>query len=751
MKLRNKNRHRNSRRGITLLFVVSMIVLFLLMGTAFVVVANDYFRASRKRAKAKLHTIDRTALVHRTFYDIVRGPEVTNIVSRFRGHDLLSDQYGFGFKGYVNQTTDNNGADSSPIPVASSGGQFVQIALAGDIAGGPNDLDNAAWPLHNPTAPAPTEFLEISDLYTGLVITFTSGPAQGLSTRVYSHTFSSIDGQHYFWITPVWLDRGGVAPADLVDSEVIVNGREFSGRGAGEFLDDNNDFARDSERLGPSAVRPNRAGESLEEFRENYLGSLVNPGPLTEVGTPSRSVNEPYDAADFQNMFLSGRNAQGQLIPSFHRQTLYQYVFDNSTVPDEATRQRASFRPIPGLTANNNYPYNTQALNPSHWTTGGRSPEDDLDCDTDFDGELDSVFIDPGYGIITNPDGTKYKPLVAVRVRDLDGSINMNVHGNLTQGQADRFVNQRTQQFGGGPRFPTGQGYGPAEVDLRGFFGADYDAVNSVLATRYGVDGVPGDGGVAGKSIGKLLGYPRDSVDILNGRYGTVDRAGAFSASLYGGSPMDLNGRFSIGTPDFARVSIGGTDYSDFRDWNGNFSNGLPVIDMTVSGTSLSEFSNNPYEMSFAPLPFGDANDSPYSAIELERILRPYDMDANLLAGRLWEAPNVTGSTWSWTGEPGIREQVTTESYEVPTIPETFKITLIRYLVEEVGLTTQQAIARAESLIADDLFAPELLRGLKMDINRPFGNGYDDNSDGAVDNPAETVYNGVANAKSEKN
>ena len=41
--------HSTSRRGVTLLFVISMIVLFLLMGTTFVVVSNDYLRASRRR------------------------------------------------------------------------------------------------------------------------------------------------------------------------------------------------------------------------------------------------------------------------------------------------------------------------------------------------------------------------------------------------------------------------------------------------------------------------------------------------------------------------------------------------------------------------------------------------------------------------------------------------------------------------------------------------------------------------------
>ena len=76
-----QNRRFQNRRGITLLFVVSMIVLFLLMGTTFVVVSNDYLTASRKRALKDRHTIDGAAFVQRAFYDIVRGPELTNTTS----------------------------------------------------------------------------------------------------------------------------------------------------------------------------------------------------------------------------------------------------------------------------------------------------------------------------------------------------------------------------------------------------------------------------------------------------------------------------------------------------------------------------------------------------------------------------------------------------------------------------------------------------------------------------------------------
>ena len=63
-----------NRRGITLLFVVSMIVLFLLMGTTFVVISNDYLKSARRRGHQGLQRDRGTPLLERAFYELVRGP-----------------------------------------------------------------------------------------------------------------------------------------------------------------------------------------------------------------------------------------------------------------------------------------------------------------------------------------------------------------------------------------------------------------------------------------------------------------------------------------------------------------------------------------------------------------------------------------------------------------------------------------------------------------------------------------------------
>ena len=82
--------------------------------------------------------------------------------------------------------------------------------------------------------------------------------------------------------------------------------------------------------------------------------------------------------------------------------------------------------------------------------------------------------------------------------------------------------------------------------------------------------------------------------------------------------------------------------FDDFEDPNfGSFNNSLPQINMLTSKTSftkpgslMDEFSGNPYEMSISGSVPGD---SPFTAEELERLLRPEDIDSIVLPDRLSE------------------------------------------------------------------------------------------------------------------
>ncbi len=671
-----RNRKIHQRRGITLLFVVSMIVLFLLMGTTFVVVSNNYLRASRKRARIDIHTIDSSANLDHAFYDVVRGPSLENQTSPLRGHDLLSDMYGYGFKAFVNDA-------ASPAYVANSDNQFIEFVVAARKTTDPNydaamDL-NQAFELLNPDAMMPNDLTAIDGIYNGLVLSFVSGPLNGISTRIASYTVDSMTGDHYFTIPAMdWKDTVGILnPLTLVDSEIIVNGREFSGTGAGGFS---------GGALGMPALNPNRVGEPLANLRNNYLDS-------------PRSPNESYDAADFQNMFLAGKRDDGTPIMSFHRQQLEPAMILPGTGPD-------------------------------HFPVSDRNPGmfaalvamgDPVMVDTDNDSILDATWIDTGMPVQSNGEGLYYKPLVAYQIIDLDGRLNLNTHGNLTQidPAGNNYIDGSSPvtTLGGTltNTLPRGSGMGPPEVSLLGVFTPMQ--LNDLFASRYGADGVPGDGGFLGRSRAKLFGHPFDFVNWSSDAHGTV-------GNLYASSPMDLHGRFAIVTPAEALVAAGNSK-DDFRDRNfANFPNAMPVIDMLSSTFPGREFSISPYEMSFAPSPFRDLNDNPFEALEIEKVLRPSDVDSNLLPARLWEIPgaddNVRRMFWA-----ANRDLVTTDSFEVPTTYDG----LIARAIARFGLSN----LALKQLIAERSLAPEMLKGLKFDVNRPFGNGYDDNGDGVVD------------------
>ena len=177
----------------------------------------------------------------------------------------------------------------------------------------------------------------------------------------------------------------------------------------------------------------------------------------------------------------------------------------------------------------------------------------------------------------------------------------------------------------------------------------------------------------------------------------------------------------------------------------------------TVSGSYCgfgSGITNNPYELNLGPntahgLPTSTVN-NPFSVSELERVLRPFDRDATTLPARLTTlAPSLLPSATT-----ANRLGVTTESWDVPcpavptttATPQTPTNTRVADLLKarlmSGGLTGPQALAALPTLLP-----PDLLIGLKMNINRPFGNGRDydqaagDDTTGVIDADEPTLAN----------
>ena len=91
---------RSSRRGVLLLVVLSMLVLFMLVGTAFLMSSNQSRHQMKEAAKQDRLGNYATKLLERAMFQIVRDTD--NQASVIRYHSLLRDMYGTdGLQGVI--------------------------------------------------------------------------------------------------------------------------------------------------------------------------------------------------------------------------------------------------------------------------------------------------------------------------------------------------------------------------------------------------------------------------------------------------------------------------------------------------------------------------------------------------------------------------------------------------------------------------------------------------------------------------
>jgi hypothetical protein len=232
-------------------------------------------------------------------------------------------------------------------------------------------------------------------------------------------------------------------------------------------------------------------GSMIMPERFYYLqGGRTGVRLTDQVGSHWFGADEDYDYPDINNMFLALERADGRtLIPSFHRPGILSQVasglaplalLDGTTITPPARMMNVN--QMPWLRTDEmiqgNIPTDIRALvlrpraadydpttlgipspkagrfkeiadsftrqTPSGPIVQGQDglPDDldgsgfigdhpsELDVDTDGDGLNDAVWIDLGYRPIQVGD-LVVKPLFAFKVLDLDGKLNLNVHGNM--------------------------------------------------------------------------------------------------------------------------------------------------------------------------------------------------------------------------------------------------------------------------------------------------------------------------------
>lgn len=760
--------YRKRQRGIILLMVVSLLALFLLMGVTFAILAIQYKTAADTQAGKDRYG---DPMVPETDLGLTVVLSDSMGRSSLRGHSLLRDLYG----------TD-----------------YVQTNVSGNPLGDPRKTCNGHFTVFpiNPSAAAGT-LINTPGYYNSRVITFITGAAAGFSSRIAGYDpVDPTTGNAEVYIEPLVGNSG--LPIQPANGDVfVINGAPFNGMGFG--LDSGTwrlDAVDSSNR--PVSLMPHFAGYGSLQANSSSGGSTFD----FDLG----GADEPWDAPDLQNLHISvvppglldaavAGNPPNRfslpLIPSFHRPELVNFWLDASRWPGGSNIQLTDpnqknlarqiiFRPMPW--DHTNFTGSNPALTPASNNDAGYAPLMELmaqrvpgggpqsgaansggpqwravwDVDNDGDGVPDSVWVDLGLPVMTSASGRRYKRLHAILIKDLDGRINLNVHGNLGQARvsSQASIDYPFHVFGGSvqppppaalPVFPhnrnsgftatrqlqlpRGMGFGPAEVDYRWLLGTasltgDY---GPLLVARYG-DGQPGISGTDdAMSVVKMYGVP--------GNY--------LNDSWYGSLP-DVWGRNAVavdfgGRPFFYRESI----------------------------NSTSETADDPYEMQWDPATA--IADTPYNIADMERLARAHDSDIGQFPARL---PTVSSALFTGAGQPAsspthqrLRESFTMMSSYIPTTPSILRpdhrqsyvanglgninaftvIDLYRQRYAEVpggaAILGNPNTLRAE---LGKILPWEFWQGKPLDLNRYLSNGQNENGNAANGEPLEASTNETA-------
>jgi hypothetical protein len=728
---------------VLLLLILALLSMFGLIAVAFVVLTGQSQRSAKSIERIDLVSDPPQKLLEQAAMQIFRGSN--SPASVMGAHSLLEDMYG---NGSVQEVLNANATQRC-------GGQLLELSFSAASMPEINRRGGCVLTITGPTS---------------------STPGYGQSTRIVGFNPTA---PGYPQVLPF---ADGTIPA--TGTVFSINGVPFSGPGFGY----NN--ATHNLDLAYNPSTGNLQAPAVGTLPVALLPNL----PLSKYNAtyPLVGVNSDYTAADFQHIFLAAQVANSavvQTLPSFHRPSLCRYWANlttangglnvsatdlsnfNSTTPATAQSTVANkvcntldatkatllrsimLRPMGQL----NSLVNPTAPNIDHPNFTGSNPNfnpfwdgvtvgaGQWDVDNDGDGVPDSVWVDLGLPVRSTSDGRMYKPLFAILCTDLDGRLNLNAHGSLLQanGTLPGTVAPSWGTLAGNP-LPTdplpanltqrGLGFGPAEINLGGILGANYLPLlqgNGTYEGRYGGDTnkLPGlSGGSDEKLIAnKWFEYAGDN-NGANCWWGFLTMPSGVGAGLYTrdsfGSPPDPFGRGAIGLDTAGRPL---------------YMNGM--------GGSLV---GTPYELNLgqqAPRGLSSSTvDNPFSVAELERILRPFDKDATTLPARLATlAPTLLPAAAT-----ANRLNVTTESWDLPcpnvltpaSMPPADRTNLnTAHGNDRVTHVTDLLVARGiPSTEWAKLLPPELLAGLKMDINRPFGNGRTDESDpsypGIVDAPA---------------
>jgi len=748
----------NRRPAMVLLVVLGMLTFFSILAATYLVFSNQSRQSSFVIASRNTRAPDVKGIIDQALIKLIVGTDDVN--DPFYGEDLLSDYYGR--------------YDALSLQVRPTAG--FTCNLGGGFATFPVSLAPITTP---PGTPPTTD--DWNDVFTGRVITFLEGNLAGRSFRVMRSIASSG--------TPAIHTLVIELPSDLVASKVLsqtptepeVRGLFFPNgvNNVGVTLHMNG-APRNSVGIGFNGTSVARTATTQaapaigfgftnlpRALQPNHLGRLTLKMEDTN-GIPNNQqgdFDESYDAADFYNWFVSYRDTSGtevKITPSFHRPAVLNYILNqtgfSSGFADPATRRnglvslaRGTFRPLP-IAANmltSGTPLN-ERFTGSNASYALRAPIDLInvpnedaarfrldqvakaligapgnwnpwDVDNDKDGIPDSIWIDLHLPLIMSQEGKMLKPLVAAQIEDLSARLNVNAHGNLELDHAETsggivgrttWADTRTNinTATNDKRVFRGVGYGPAEITIPAPVGANATVLTNlenIRIDRYQPGAranlvSPGPGRQGRDTLDLVLNGARPPLHAIDSGYG-------YSIDPYGRAAVGLGRGGHILFPNAGENAAAGSN----------------------------EAIDDPYESD----PSGRlSGDRAYSFSDLEPLLRSNSFDVELLPQNLYGRLQTLMETF-----PDYENAFTTTSVsdDSPAIPSTGRhgtnqsVSALRRLVELI-INNHGSLTDAQiNNLVTQLIAPELRLGRKIDVNRRFGNGVDDNNNGVIDEPGE--------------
>lgn len=586
--MKNSN-FRSTRRGVTLLLVLALMSMFAMLIVTFMIVTTN----ARGRAENKARNpgaFRPTPMVEQAIVPLLIGGYDADkgvFTSTIGPHGILENLYGHPYWG------------SNPTQATRSLRGTVPTTPTVRLVGDQNQLQLLQVRLNFTSNSA--DYQMAGNVFT--ITGFSDTPTANQEKLLNKSTLIVDAGTGGdFLLLPF---SGNDVPATNLQANLIgacsfiINTPAHSGTGMGfdrSVAAGSPALTKADDDGVPYALRPNPLAPSTTN-QQDYVDYLHNTDNFT-------LMNPDYTAPDAMNMFLAWYDVNEQtsglrdykidkIIPSFHRPELVKYY--NST--DPRLLRKIVLRPLPD--DHPDFTGSNPAMTLSNYVNALKAGP--WDVDNDNDGIADSVWINAGLGVVKDPaSGKTYIRLASYLVLDMDGRLNVNVHGNASQWETPP-----TMKGGFGSLNKQGVGAGPAEIrldhyvgnanNLRRLFmgqsetlGRYGDTVNGgypghpnaypndqalisseLLWGQLGVPyfgfAYPGDSSIKGGRVPDLWGYSHLLFDPLGNRYSDQTQ-GFYTRNPYLADPYSKGGDDEMFTPEELQMLLRSPGDMDFTN-----------------------------------------------------------------------------------------------------------------------------------------------------------------------------------------